>query len=381
MIKKFQPILPVVFVILTFLIRILFILETRILPFSWLSPYVVDSWAYHRWALQIIGGNFWGSEVFFLRPLYPYLLALIYSIFGPRLIAIQVFQALLAASSSFFLYRCTEKIFNPFAAVVAGIGFSLSGVLTFYTGTLLYVEITIFFSLLTLYLITSNHFTKKVPSVIFAGLSFGLLVLCRPEMLLLLPFLLIALWWNKTPVNLLVLFAVVTLFAIAAVPARNFIVARDPVFFTAHSGINFYYGNNPAADGTWQTPVELTTGLGFSHERLKMVSKIVNGKEMTWAQASNYWTKMGLKYIVTHPLNWLKLLVRKLLLFWSNYEIPNNYYLETVRPFSRLLKISFLNFGIAAALGLVGMLLSLRNRRALPVYLFVFGYLCSSLLF
>lgn len=368
-------------VILTFLIRFLFILEVRNLPFSWVSPYVVDSWAYHRWALQILGGHFWGSAVFFLRPLYPYLLALIYSIFGTKVIAIQVFQLLLATGSSYLLYRCTEKIFNNFAALVAGIGFSLCGVLTFYTGTLLYVEITTFFSLLTLYFLTANRSLQNTYRLIFAGVSFGILVICRPELFLLMPFLLITLGQNKEPVRHLVLFTIVSLLVIALVPVRNFIVARDPVLFTAHSGINFYYGNHPAADGTWQSPPELATGVGFSHERLKRVAKVVNGEELTWSRASTYWTKKGLTYIVTHPLNWLKLLARKFLLFWSNYEIPNNYYWETVRPVSRLLKIAFVNFGLAAALGLLGMFFSIRNRRALPVYLFVFGYLGSSLLF
>lgn len=375
------PISPFIPVIFTLLIRLLFILEVRTLPFSWVSPYVVDSWAYHCWALQILGGDFWGSDVFFLRPVYPYLIALIYSIFGLRVIAIQVFQVLLAAGSSYLLYRCTEIIFNRFAAVVASIGFSLSGVLTFYTGTLLYVEITVFFSLLTLYLLTANRSSQNTYRLIFAGVSCGILVICRPELFLLMPFLLIALWQNKEPVRHLVFFTIVSLLVIALVPLRNFTVAREPVLFTAHSGINFYYGNNSNSDGTWQSPPELATGLGFSHERLKSVAKVVNGKELTWSRASIYWTKKGLNYIVTHPLNWLKLLARKFLLFWSNYEIPNNYYWETVRPVSRLLKIAFVNFGVAAALGILGMFFSIRNRRALPVYLFVFGYLGSSLLF
>jgi len=378
---NFSSLLPLVPVLLTLIIRILFILEVRHLPFSWVSPYVVDSWAYHRWALEIVNGDFWGSEVFFLRPIYPYLLALLYKLFGPKVLIVQVFQALLATASSFLLYRCTEKIFNRSAAFVAGIGFALCGVLTFYTGALLYVEITIFFSLLTLYLFTATRFPLPTYRLVFAGISFGLLVICRPELLLLAPLLLIYLWQNKTSLKGVALFSLISLLTIGIVPLRNFAVARDPVFFTAHSGINFYYGNNPSADGTWQSPPELSTGLGFSHERLKKVAKVVEGKELTWSRASSYWTKKGVNYILTHPLKWLQLLLRKFLLFGSNYEIPNNYYPETVRPFSRVLKIAFINYGVVAALGIIGMFFARRNRRALPVYLFVLGYLGSALIF
>ncbi len=376
-----HSLLPLAPVLLTLLIRLLFILEVRHLPYSWVSHFVVDSWAYHRWALEIIGGNFWGSDVFFLRPIYPYLLALLYKVFGQKVIVVQVFQALIATASCFLLYRCAERIFKRFAAFVAGIGFALCGVLTFYTGALLYVEITTFFTLLTLYLLTSNHAPLTTRRLLFAGITFGLLVICRPELLLLAPFLLFYLLRDKIPFKRVALFSLICLLTIAAVPIRNFLIARDMVFFTAHSGINFYYGNNPAADGTWQSPPELSTGLGFSHERLKKVAKTVNGRELTWSQASSYWTKKGINYILTHPWNWLQLLLRKFLLFWSNYEIPNNYYQETVRPFSRVLKVAFINFGAVAALGIIGMFFARRNRRALLVYLFILGYLTSSLIF
>ncbi|MGQ9707459.1 MAG: hypothetical protein ACUVUR_01105, partial [bacterium] len=88
---------------LVFITRIWFILEMRNQPFSVMSPQVVDVWAYHRWALEIIRGNFWGSDVFFLRPIYPYLLALFYTIFGPRVLPVQIFQALSATVSCFLL--------------------------------------------------------------------------------------------------------------------------------------------------------------------------------------------------------------------------------------------------------------------------------------
>ena len=71
---------------------------------------------------------------------------------------------------------------------------------------------------------------------------------------------------------------IIALAVIAVVPLRNYLVARDPVIFTAHSGINFYYGNNPNAGGTWQPTGELEQSTGFSHDWLKRTARIIDGR-------------------------------------------------------------------------------------------------------
>ena len=43
---------------------------------------ILDSLFHHEWAGRIIDGNFWGDEVFFRAPLYPYVLALLYKVSG-----------------------------------------------------------------------------------------------------------------------------------------------------------------------------------------------------------------------------------------------------------------------------------------------------------
>ncbi len=386
---------------LTFVIRLWFVLSMRGQPFSFIGPQYVDSYFYHKWAVEIVSGNFWGSDVFFLRPLYPYLLAILYSVFGQHVLPVQLFQTLLATASCFFLFDTTRRMFGARPALFAAFGFALTGILVLYTGTLLYVEITIFLSLLSLWLMLKASSLKlQTPGSglglaacglwLLAGLSFGLLVICRPEMLAVLPFLLLWLWRGSLVHRSslivhrsdLVAMTVMAFAVIAVVPVRNYIVARDPVLFTAHSGINFYYGNNPAADGTWQPTRELEKGVGFSHERLKQISRTIEGREVNPSQASAYWTNQGLKFITSRPLAYLRLEARKLLFFLSNYEVPNDYYPETARAASVPLKLAFVNFGLVLALGLAGMFFAWpRRRQALPAYLFVAAYLLSSLVF
>jgi 4-amino-4-deoxy-L-arabinose transferase-like glycosyltransferase len=365
---------------LTFLFRLWFVLSMRGQPFSSIGPQMLDSYYYHRLAVDIVSGKFWGTEVFFLRPLYPYLLALIYAVFGQHIIAVQLVQAVLATISCFLLYDTTRRIFGRRPAIFAALGFALTGILVLYTGALLYVEITVLLNLLFLWLILVAG--RHTWLWILSGVCFGLLVICRPEVLVAAPFLL---WWlwRKFRVTRrgLVAMTVVALAVTAIVPIRNYIVARDPVLFTAHSGMNFYYGNNPSADGTWQPTPEFEKGGGFSHERLREISHTIDGKEVKASEASAYWTRRGLKFITGQPPAYLKLLGRKFLLFLSNYEVPNNYYPETVRATSLPFKLAFVNYGLALALGLLGMVWAWPKRaQALPAYLFVAAYLVSALL-
>jgi tetratricopeptide (TPR) repeat protein len=372
---------------LTFLVRLWFILSMRGQPFSTIGPQMLDSNYYHRWAIDIISGKFWGSDVFFLRPLYPYLLALVYAVFGQHILAVQLVQTVFATVSCFLLYDATRRIFGRRPAIFAAFGFALTGILVLYTGALLYVEITILLNLLFLWLILVAG--RRTWLWILSGFCFGLLVICRPEMLVVAPFVLI--WLSKKslvpgPSSLvtrrgLVAMTVGALAVIAIVPIRNYIVARDPVLFTAHSGMNFYYGNNPSADGTWQPTKEFEKGGGFSHERLREISHTIDGKEVKASQASAYWTAQGLKFITHQPLAYLRLLGRKFLLFLSNYEVPNNYYPETVHAASLPLKLAFVNYGLVLALGLLGMVWTWPKRsQVLPAYLFVAAYLVSALL-
>ena len=277
---------------LTLLIRFWFILGMRGHPFSTIGPQMLDSHYYHRWAIEIISGNFWGSDVFFLRPLYPYLLALVYAVFGQHILAVQLVQTVFATISCFLLYDTTRRIFGKRSATFASFGFALTGILVLYAGALLYVEITVLLNLLFLWLLLVAG--RRTWLWILSGVCFGLLVICRPEVLVAAPFLL---WWlsRKSVVNRklyivrrssLVALTVVALAVIAIVPIRNYIVARDPVLFTAHSGMNFYYGNNPSADGTWQPTQEFEKGGGFSHERLSEISHTIDGIEVKASQAS-----------------------------------------------------------------------------------------------
>jgi len=364
--------------LLTVLVRLWFVVEMRGQPFSAFSRYYVDSWYYHHQAIDILNGNFWGSEVFFLRPLYPYLLAAVYRVFGVHILAVQLVQVAMAGLSCLLLYSVSRRMFGARAATFASFGFALTGILIFYSGTLLYVEVTILLSLSALWLTFSAG--SSWWRWVLAGIAWGLAAICRPE--LLLAFLLTAIGQLRDGARRVAVMAGAAALVITSVPVRNYIVARDPVVFTSHSGLNFYYGTNPTADGTWQPTAELEGRGSFSHDRLKRTSRTFDGRRLSWSEASARWFRKGLSFIASHPGRYARLLGRKLALFLAGYEVPNTYYPETARAASTALRFGLLNFGVVLALGLIGMYRAWPQRhRILPAYAFIAAYLASALAF
>src|SRR5688572_521711 len=66
-------------------------------PFQ--SGLMGDSREYDAWAQRIASGDWIGTDVFYQAPLYPYFLAVVFSLAGHDLALVRVLQALLGAVS------------------------------------------------------------------------------------------------------------------------------------------------------------------------------------------------------------------------------------------------------------------------------------------
>lgn len=370
--------------IINFAVRFIFILSMKNNPYSLITRYTVDSIYYHNWALNIIQGDWIGHEVFFLGPFYAYFLAIIYKIFGTNIIVAQSIQAALSSFGAVFLYLIARRLTNNRNAVIASIIYIFSGILIFFTGALLYVEVNIFLSLLLSYLLITliDNFSRKL--LIFAAIVFGLLVIVRPEFLLLLvlliPYFIIKI--KPKPILQYIVFAMISLFVISIIPIRNYLVAKDFVPFTGHAGINFYYGNNPYTDGTWRVVYPLTRSADISIEAFQKSSQMINGQTVKASTASNYWMKQGLDFIKQYPAKDIKLLSRKFLLFINSYEIPNDYYFNQTKEDSFILKIAIFGFGFIFPCAVLGIALSAKRWKDFYIiYSFISIYVVSALVF
>jgi 4-amino-4-deoxy-L-arabinose transferase-like glycosyltransferase len=377
-----------------FVLRILFLLETRTQAFHYLTHYTVDAWYFWTIAQALVHNGFSHPEAFFMPPLYPYFLAACSLVFGSHPVWLKLIQLVFGSAAAVLVYLLGARLFDRRVARVAFVAYLLCGNMLFLDTVFLPNALIVFGELLVLYLLLPPYGSGWGPSPQppvpgpkygIAGLLSGLLALLRAELLLMLPLLLLVAFFSRRALSFknlgwLLLGAAV---AVAPVTLHNLIVGRDFVLVSYNGGLNFYLGNNPKADGTWQPTYPLVRTGSVTIETLKRNSLVREGASslgqlMKPSQSSSYWTARALDFIKSNPGDFFRLAARKLGLFANNYEIPNNYYYDLVRQRSLLLKLAFLPFGLILALGVAGMIAGLRTwPRSYGFYLFILVYLIA----
>jgi 4-amino-4-deoxy-L-arabinose transferase-like glycosyltransferase len=372
-------------------------------------------------AQQLAHTRFAWPEAFFMPPFYPYLLGLVDFIFGAHPFIVVFIQVLLGSGSAVLVYLLALRFFNKRVALLSFIGYLLCGNVLFLDTVFLPNAFTVFGELLVLWLLlparnrrpaqsspTSSQSAVRSPQSLvlrfgLVGVLLGLLALIRAETLLFLPLLLIIILVGQTRrsaptdrrsssiVYRLSSIVLGTALVIAPVFLHNLVVAKDPTLISYNGGLNLYLGNNPKADGTWQPSYPLVQTGSVTIETLKRNSLIRDSVVMKPSESSSYWTRRALTFVKANPGKFMWLVARKLELFASSYEIPNNYYYDLARDRSLFLKLAFLPFGLILALGLAGMVLRISEREGRHAaggmrlaergfYLFFLVYLAASLL-
>ena len=87
-----------------FALRLIFAFSASKIPFNFLS----DSSLYYAWAKNIIAGKDFVT-VYHCAPLYPFFLALIFSLSGPSIPTALIVQAVLGALSCLLVYYLSMK--------------------------------------------------------------------------------------------------------------------------------------------------------------------------------------------------------------------------------------------------------------------------------
>ena len=193
------------------------------------------------------------------------------------------------------------------------------------------------------------------------GLLMGFTAMGIATILFLVPLLLVALffrWKGSSASRLggagLVLAGVL----LGASPAsiHNYVIARDPVFLSAHSGVNFWIGDNPVATGYPKFPPGLHAGQeAMLKDSITSAEKAL-GRPLKRSEVSTYWSAKASAWIHSHPLEFVRLLGVKLRNFWSAFSYDDISVITALRDQSIILP--GLGFGLVAAFALPGLLIA-----------------------
>ena len=384
-------------------------------------PDDLDPGFYFGWAQRIAAGDWLGSEPFVQSPLYAYFLALIIAILGADTIPILVVQSLIGAGTVALTYAAGRRFFDHRRGLIAALLIALYGPFIFYEGMVMKVFLSPFLTLVLVLLIDRARQAARAPAArraalafAWSGAAFGLLALTRDNFVLMAPLLLVLAageggGWNGRGLRSAGGFALGAALCIAPVTLRNAIVAHEFVLLTTGGGEVFYIGNNAEANGLYVPPPFVRPDPRYEHADFVQRAAEIAGRPLTAMQSSWFWFNEGLRYIAGRPLDWLGLLSRKMIHFWNVYELPDNLDYTLMQWFSPLL--GYLNFvvpphgvptlsvpgpggwvqvrlhllstfGTVAPLGLAGLYLTRRRwRHLLPLYVVLFGYVGTVMLF
>ncbi len=265
-----------------------------------------DQMTYEQIAREWVQGRGFMPGSSYRPPGYPAFLGLVYWVFGPHRLAVELLQAVLGALAVLLTTKVAGAVFSRRVGILAGWIVALLPVLIHYCAQLM-VE-TLFTTLLMLLLLVHvHHGDDRRKASVLQGLVTGAAALVRPNALL-LP-LAFALWrkigcrWpmrkvlRETGICFAVAFCCILPWSL-----RNLRVQGAFVPISTNGGVNRWIGNNVYATGDWLKPGDYWSPAG-----------------QTEVEVDREYLRAAMGYIVAHPARALRLAVRKFGILWSPY--------------------------------------------------------------
>jgi hypothetical protein len=118
----------------------------------------------------------------------------------------------------------------------------------------------------------------------------------------------------------------------------------------------------------------------YAHVLYRKTAERLSGRDLTPSESSRFWMGKAFGDILSDPVVYVILEVKKLFYFFNDYEM--HYIASAYKEYKASLSFPFVRYGIVASLGILGMILSYRRFKDLfLVYGIVFVYLLAGMLF
>lgn len=300
---------------------------------------------------------------FFRPPGYPYFLAMVYRLAGLGCVTPRIVQAGLGLVGGLLAFVFARRWYG------AGVGLVLAALMNAYW-VFIYFEGELHAPALLIVLLwaivgVAAGWTERMSfrRAMATGGLVGLAALVRPNVLLLVPAILLWGVWiahrRRSSRRILRIGAGLLLgTAVIVAPAtvRNYVVSGECVLITSNAGINLFIGNNPRADGGAAKEIAGLGDFGTCYDYPALVENLerAQGRELTSSQVSAHFTRQALRWIAAHPLDFLRLTVRKTCLFWGPREISHDKAIRCAREDSAVLARVPVNFWFVLGACLVG---------------------------
>lgn len=343
-----------------------------------LLPSRGDMHFYDEWAQRILRGEGDPHLAFYGLPGYPYLVALLYRVFGHNPFVPGLLQALLDGGTAVLIYFITLRLLRPraisgsdqvqdqvgskFIATIAALAW------VFFVPAEAYSVIlmpTAWFVFLYWWIVWRVARTDELNPMELSLLGFliGLTATAVATILIIVPLVLVraivALRLRDRVSTKLIgrnVGLLLICIGIGTAPCwlHNYVFARDPVLLSAHSGINFWIGNNPIANGYPRFPPGLHPGQAAMLQDSISQAESAAGRPLKRAEVAAYWSQKATAYIRSNFRDWLELIGLKVRNFWSAFQYDDLSVVTNLREQGVIFPGFY--FGVVAALGIPGLL-------------------------
>lgn len=345
----------------------------RLTDSQFLLPSGGDMQFYNDWALRILRGEWTEHTAFYGLPLYAYLLATIYKVCGYSPFVPGLLQAACEGGTAVLLYKLGGFVFQgsgksglsrprgKVIGVLAGIGWAFFLPAQGYSIILMPTAWLVFVFWFVVWQIVHRREAPRPWVLLALGLLIGFTAMGIATILFLVPLVLAAIsfrWRARVSQRAIGSAIILAGVVLGASPAslHNYFVARDPVFLSAHSGVNFWIGNNPVATGYPKFPPGLHAGQEAMLKDSIIEAEKAAGRPLRRSEVSAYWSQKASEWIRGHPVASVKLLGKKLRNFWSAFQYDDISVITALRDQDIILPGE--GFGLVAALGLPGLLIA-----------------------
>jgi hypothetical protein len=338
-----------------------------------LLPTRGDMHFYNDWAHEILQGRFAQHLAFYGLPGYPYFLAGLYKLFGENPFIPALFQAVADAAVALLIYQICLRIFGSLSStraraigLIAAAGWVFCVPAQAYSVVLMPTALFVFVFWFVAWRIVRKETAPSTAETLVVALLVGITATAVATIVALLPLFVAAILFKpedgRPARQLSALRLVLLTVSIAAGMSpcwiHNYFIAKDPVALSAHSGINFWIGNNPEANGYPRFPPGLRAGQAAMLEDSITQAEAAAGRSLKHAEVSAYWSSKARFFVINHFGEWLKLIARKFRNFWSAFQYDDLSIITSLRE--QNIVLPGISFGVIAAFAIPGILFAWR---------------------
>ena len=385
--RALRRLLPLLVGLVALAVRAAFLLGIEAYPkFELIRNRLDDQFFLHTWALAMVqerpldllatGHEFayWANArpgVFPQDPLYAWTLAAVYRSFGFRYELIRWGQALLGSAAAGLTCLLALRFLRWPAALAAGLAVALYGPLVFYEAAFLREAPAAAMCVAVLCLLDTAvragepAHPRARGLLLASGVVLGAAVLLRSNLLLFAVGALAWVWRASGSRRLALAFTAALALPVLPVVALNTVRSGQPALVSSSGPYNFFMGNVHDATGDGRGSLDYYAAVKASGP-----------------PASVGLYRRTLEDMIGHPLACLKLEVRKLRLFFSTRDIPDNLSYPMGQKCNEPLVLAPVALYLILPAALAGAALGLlRWRRLSLLYLFLALYVLSVVAF